>query len=61
MRTDSQYADPRWSCYRKKAYATQQIAQKVARRVNERDALADLVDYFCRCGRWHVGGRLAGT
>jgi hypothetical protein len=52
---DYDNADPRQSCYRKKAYPTEQIGQKVVNQMKyERGA--DVVTYGCRhCGRWHIG------
>lgn len=58
----SNKVDPRWSCVRKKAYPSMEIAEKVARNVNARDDAADLVGYGCtHCGRYHVGRRLYGS
>ncbi len=59
MRTDSPNADTRWACNRKKAYPTEEVAGKVAKKINGRDPTADVVPYGCgHCGRWHVGRRL---
>lgn len=61
MRFDTRDAADQWACNRKKAYPSAEIADKVARNVNLRDETADLVSYACtRCGRWHVGRRMAG-
>jgi hypothetical protein len=47
--------DPRWSCFRKKAYPTEAIAKKVANKIkHEHDA--EVRAYQCdHCGLFHIG------
>lgn len=55
-RTDYAGADPRWSCARKKAYPTQELAAKVARKVCTENPGVNVVAYGCtHCGSYHIG------
>lgn len=48
-------ADLRRACTRKKAYADEALAEKVARKVSEANG-ANVVAYGCtNCGAWHIG------
>lgn len=47
--------DPRWSCYRKRAFPTEALARRAATRAAvERNV--SLNTYGCKhCGFWHIG------
>lgn len=54
-RTVDAAADPRWSCVRKKAYPTSDMAARVAAKSSQRGGV-DLVSYGCtHCGSYHIG------
>ena len=56
MNTDYDWADPRRSCTRKKAYSTFDFARKVARKVNSEEEYEAVRAYECRhCGQFHIG------
>ncbi len=50
-------ADTAWACARKKAYADESFARRVARQVRETHGHGvELVAYACRhCGSYHIG------
>ena len=56
-RTVDAEADRRWSCNRKKAYPTAELANRVAADVRARGGQnARVVSYACtHCGRYHIG------
>lgn len=50
-------ADAIRACNRKKAYPTEDLAKKVARKVAEKSG-DDIIAYGCEyCGRYHIGHR----
>lgn len=68
MRSESRDAAQAWTCNRKKAYSTEKMAEKVAKRMTRENrdpatarpgyANVEVVSYGCGlCGRWHVGRR----
>lgn len=49
-------ADPRWSCNRKRRYATKEYARAALKRVLERGLGEGQAPYACtHCGGWHLG------
>ena len=58
MNSDYPQADVRLSCLPKKQYPTEDMATRVANRLNydHRDEGLKLQAYGCRhCGAWHIG------
>lgn len=48
--------DPRWSCFRKKAYPDERVAKAVARDVRARSGVESIAAYRCEeCGLFHIG------